>query len=347
MCPAATVADDFRPLKPVLRPPTRGFAWQRIGARTLGALPFLERSMSFAYMPFYTGDYYRDTRHLSMMQHGAYRLLLDHCWDQRGPLPLDIERCYRICGAVSKEEQETVRGIREEFFIRMEDGWYNKRLQRELERCEAISSGRADAGRKGGLAKAKQLLSSRQARAKQMPLSPSPSPSSTPAPAPAPDPAPDPAQPSAASGGAPPGPPMSPPATPTETSSGPVAQKRATRPAPTAEVWAAYASAYEERYGVPPVRNAKINGMLSQFLSRLGSDEAVGVARFYITSRNGLYVSSKHCVDLMLRDAEKLHTEWRTGNTGYQRDAQEQDKLASTGAMWERVGKRLAEKGIT
>lgn len=154
-------------------------------------------------------------------------------------------------------------------------------------------------------------------------------------------------QPAAASGGAPPGPPMSPSATLQETSSGQVAQKRATRPAQTAEVWAAYSSAYEERYGIAPVRNAKVNGMLAQFLSRLGSDEAVGVARFYITSRNGLYVSAKHCVDLMLRDAEKLHTEWRTGNTGYQRDAQEQDRLASTGAMWERVGKRLAEKGIT
>jgi uncharacterized protein YdaU (DUF1376 family) len=52
--------------------------------------------MSFAYMRFFTGDYYRDTRHLSMLQHGAYRQLIDHCWDQKGPLPLDPEKCYRI-----------------------------------------------------------------------------------------------------------------------------------------------------------------------------------------------------------------------------------------------------------
>jgi uncharacterized protein YdaU (DUF1376 family) len=135
--------------------------------------------MSFAYQPFYTGDYYRDTRHLSMLQHGAYRQLLDHCWDQRGPLPLDVDKCYRICGAVSKEEQDAVRSIIFEFFVEMTDGHYNRRMQKEIERCHAISAVRSDIGRKGGLAKAKQLPSKRQAKAKQMPLSPSPSPSPT------------------------------------------------------------------------------------------------------------------------------------------------------------------------
>ena len=143
--------------------------------------------MSFAYMPFYTGDYYRDTRHLSMLQHGAYRQLIDHCWDQRGPLPKDLERCYRICGAVNKEEQDAVRGIISEFFIEMDDGFYNKRVTDEIRRCAAISGVRTAAGRVGGLAKAaakndavkgavanaKQML----ANAKQMPVSPSPSPS--------------------------------------------------------------------------------------------------------------------------------------------------------------------------
>lgn len=133
--------------------------------------------MSFAYMPFYTGDYYRDTRHLSMLQHGAYRLLLDHCWDQRGPLPLDQDKCFRICGAVSKEEQDAVRSIIGEFFVRMDDGHYNRRLQAEIERCNAISSGRSAAGKAGAAARLRQLPSNRQANAKQMPLSPSPSPS--------------------------------------------------------------------------------------------------------------------------------------------------------------------------
>jgi len=125
--------------------------------------------MSFAFVPFYTGDYYRDTRHLSMLQHGAYRLLLDHCWDQRGPLPLDIERCYRITGAVSKEEQDAVRSVVAEFFVQMEDGHYNRRMQQEIERSIAISGKRIEAGRMGGKARAKHLPSKSQASAKQKP----------------------------------------------------------------------------------------------------------------------------------------------------------------------------------
>jgi uncharacterized protein YdaU (DUF1376 family) len=126
--------------------------------------------MSFAYQPFYTGDYYRDTRHLSMLQHGAYRQLLDHCWDQKGPLPLEVERCYRICGAVSKEEQECVRGIIAEYFVKMADGHYNRRMQMEIERCEAIAGARSAAGKKGAAAKAKQMpRKPRQAIAKQVP----------------------------------------------------------------------------------------------------------------------------------------------------------------------------------
>jgi uncharacterized protein YdaU (DUF1376 family) len=143
-----------------------------------------EKVMSYAYFPFYTGDYYRDTRHLSMLQHGAYRQLLDHCWDQKGPLPLDVEKCYRICGAVSKEEQETVRGIITEFFVKLEDGHYNKRVAEEVRKAEALSTARASAGRSGGLAKAARqdhsikdhLASAKQvlASAKQVPVSPPP-----------------------------------------------------------------------------------------------------------------------------------------------------------------------------
>ena len=86
-----------------------------------------------------------------------------------------------------------------------------------------------------------------------------------------------------------------------------------TRAAPTGETWKAYADAYQDRYGTPPVRNAKVNGQLAQLVARLGADEAPAVARFYLGHQSGLYVSSMHATDLLLRDAEKLRTEWATG----------------------------------
>lgn len=81
----------------------------------------------------------------------------------------------------------------------------------------------------------------------------------------------------------------------------------------TADVWEAYSSAYAARYGVEPLRNAKVNALLSQFLNKLPVDEAPAVAAFYVGSNNQFYVAKGHSVAMLLADAEKLRTEWVTG----------------------------------
>ena len=77
--------------------------------------------------------------------------------------------------------------------------------------------------------------------------------------------------------------------------------------------WAAYASAYLARYHTEPVRNAKVNGQFAHLAKRLPEDEIEHVVRWYVASNAALYVRSKHCVDLLLRDCEGLRTEWATG----------------------------------
>ena len=143
--------------------------------------------MSFAYLPLYTGDYIRDTQHLSCTEHGIYIKLLIHCWDQKGPAPADERRLMGIVNARSTDEIEAMRRVLLEYFVRMDDGWYNQRMQREIERCENISTKREDAGRRGAnermrrfraaQASAELLPSNCQASDKQVTLSPSPSPS--------------------------------------------------------------------------------------------------------------------------------------------------------------------------
>jgi len=86
-------------------------------------------------------------------------------------------------------------------------------------------------------------------------------------------------------------------------------------PSPSSTVWSAYASGFRCRYGVDPIRNAKVNSQISQLVKRLGADEAPGVAEFYTRHNRGLYTSARHCVDLLLRDAESLRMEWVTGQT--------------------------------
>ena len=143
--------------------------------------------VSFAYLALYTGDYLRDTQHLSMSEHGALLKLLMFCWDQRGPAPLDERKLMGVCNARSTDEIEAMRRVLCEFFICMPDGHYNKRMQREIERAESISHARSDAGRKGYEARAKHLPSKSQAIAKQVHLPPPPPPSLTPSPSPTPE----------------------------------------------------------------------------------------------------------------------------------------------------------------
>lgn len=152
--------------------------------------------MSFAYMPLFTGDYLRDTRHLTPLKHGIYILLLMHCWDQKGPVPLDEQEAAGIANCRSADEIDALRYVLDRYFTRMEDGHYNKRMSEILAHSEQLASFR----RAGGLERARRMRdrvreaasstkallklssSSAQAMHEQVSPSPSPSPSSSPSP---------------------------------------------------------------------------------------------------------------------------------------------------------------------
>jgi uncharacterized protein YdaU (DUF1376 family) len=93
--------------------------------------------MTMHYIPLYTGDYLRDTRHLSPMEHGIYLLLLMYCWDKHGFAPLEERQLFGICNARSNDEMEAVRRVLKEFFVQGAEGWYNPRLMRELDEAHA------------------------------------------------------------------------------------------------------------------------------------------------------------------------------------------------------------------
>jgi phage replication O-like protein O len=87
----------------------------------------------------------------------------------------------------------------------------------------------------------------------------------------------------------------------------------------TAPTWKAYKDAYFIRYGVDPIRNAKVNGQIAQFIKRVPVNEAPHIASHYV-KQNGFYADRMHPVDFMLKDAEKLRTEWATGKTAGRKD---------------------------
>ena len=105
-------------------------------------------------------------------------------------------------------------------------------------------------------------------------------------------------------------------------------KKTALVPAPskTSRIWAAYSSAYYDRYSVDPVRNAKVSKMLAMVIDRLGVDEGPNVARYYVLHNKSFYVNARHCVDMLLRDCEGLRMEWATGRQVTDASSRQLDK---------------------
>lgn len=90
-------------------------------------------------MNFYShhlGDYARNTRHLTMLEHGAYRLLIDLYYSREVPLPADEKSLSRLVCARTDEEKEAVATVLSEFFELTDDGWRHARCDEEIERCK-------------------------------------------------------------------------------------------------------------------------------------------------------------------------------------------------------------------
>lgn len=83
----------------------------------------------------YLGDYARDTKGLSLTEHGAYRVLLDHVYATEDRLPDDMTELYRIAGAMTTAERKAVEKVAARFFPVNGDGRrYNKRAEEEIQK---------------------------------------------------------------------------------------------------------------------------------------------------------------------------------------------------------------------
>jgi uncharacterized protein YdaU (DUF1376 family) len=122
----------------------------------------MEAEMSQAWMPMYWGDYLRDTRDLTTLQHGAYLLLIAHYW-QHGKLPTDEHRLAVIAGVSFKKWK----AIREPIADKFEEGWTHKRVAQELIRLESKMLQRSGSGYRGGIASglSKNINAGRKANA--------------------------------------------------------------------------------------------------------------------------------------------------------------------------------------
>lgn len=96
----------------------------------------------------------------------------------------------------------------------------------------------------------------------------------------------------------------------------------------SSDAWEAYKDAYRLRYHTDPVSNAGVFSMLCKLVDKIGKGPAPAVAAFYVSHNDMLYVKKMHPVNILLQDAEKLHTEWITGikmTSGTAKNAERRD----------------------
>lgn len=109
--------------------------------------------MRRAWFTFYLGDYLADTGHLSLVQHGAYLMLMAHYYSTGKPIKASAKQLQRICKATNKQEISEAQEVLDEFFILRDGFYYHERIERELKKAAELSEKRRAAGLKGGRGK--------------------------------------------------------------------------------------------------------------------------------------------------------------------------------------------------
>jgi uncharacterized protein YdaU (DUF1376 family) len=100
------------------------------------------------YYERHLGDYARDTAHLSMMEHGAYNLLLDRYYATEQGIPAD--QVHRLARARTREERAAVDAVLQEFFTLQEGVWINKRATQEILKAQGRIQAAQQNGKRGG-----------------------------------------------------------------------------------------------------------------------------------------------------------------------------------------------------
>jgi len=112
----------------------------------------------------YWGDYFRDTRRLSTLEHGAYLLLIGEYWVSGRPLPDDDATLARLAGTSEREWPRIKPNLAPMFTIEKGE-WKHERVENELAKARARYDQKVSAGKAGGEAKAKREPSERLADA--------------------------------------------------------------------------------------------------------------------------------------------------------------------------------------
>ena len=93
-------------------------------------------------------DYRADTGHLTLLEHGCYHQLLDQYYLNEEPLPLDIDKIFRLLSARTQDEKNAIKNVLKDFFVETEAGFIQRRCDNEIKFYHERIDSAAAAGRK-------------------------------------------------------------------------------------------------------------------------------------------------------------------------------------------------------
>lgn len=102
------------------------------------------------YYKRHIGDYAAATRHLSLLEHGVYCLMLDVYYTSEKALPVDTRAVQRLVNARTEDERAGVEVVLQEFFELHADGWHQARCDKEIHHKQAKGETNQVLGRMGG-----------------------------------------------------------------------------------------------------------------------------------------------------------------------------------------------------
>ena len=84
------------------------------------------------YYQYNIADYRKDTTHLSLLEHGCYRQLLDQYYLDEKPLPADEDKLFRLFNARTEDEKNAIKNVINDFWTKTEDGYVQGRSKTEI-----------------------------------------------------------------------------------------------------------------------------------------------------------------------------------------------------------------------